>query len=288
MVIRKFKTNFTITVLLLIIKKQYIRLRDIAFDLPLASMSILLFAFCTSCSSSKAPNNKAKETFKISVQTVYRSKDSLFLQSRLAMVPQMTDTSFIITQSVYGYGTHAYGDLYMMKKPSAKAKWGFPEIIGALARQVTSGGYVKAFGDVTPAWHEKTQTVLCTGKSFFAYAQNTGDSPLNKKRVDIENMQEIAYAVYSPGENQWSKLKSVVVPEKLDNGDDFVEVNAGCTQRVDLPNGDVLLPIRYKRNGFYVSTVILCAYDGQELKYKKHGSLLTIEKGRGFVRTVTL
>lgn len=249
-----------------------------------SSLRILIFilAINISCTSQKTTkNNIVVKPFNIDLETVYSSKDSLFLQARSAMIPQKSDTSFLITQSIYGYGTHSYGDLYMMKKLNREATWRSPVKIESLTRQTISSDYVKAFGDVTPAWHKNTQTVLCTGKSFFAMAQNTGNSPGNTKRVDIENMQEIAYAVYYPNQDKWSNLKSISLPAKLDNGDDFVEANSGCTQRVDLADGDVLLPIRYKKNGFYVSTVIRCAYDGQELKYKKHGSVLTIEEGRG-------
>ncbi len=246
------------------------------------STIIVVLGICMSCSTkNKTNNDKEQSTFEIAVENVYTSKDSLFLQARSAVIPNKPDTSFIITQSIYGYGTHSYGDLYVMKKSANSDRWLSPVKIEELTRQTVSDEYVKAFGDVTPAWHEKTQTVLCTGKSFFAHAQNTGDSPKNRKRVDIENMQEIAYAVYCPEQDKWSELKSIALPKKLDNGDDFVEANAGCTQRLDLPNGDILLPVRYKRNGFYVSTVIKCAYDGKELKFIKHGSLLTIEKGRG-------
>lgn len=247
-------------------------------------ISIFLYFLMTgtACSNlNKAKIDPTKDTFNINVETIYKSKDNLFLQARLAMIPQKSDTGFLITQSIHGYGTHSYGDLYMMKKPTREAAWHSPVKIGSLTRQSITSEYVKAFGDVTPNWHKNTQTVLCTGKSFFARVQNTGDSPENTKRVDIENMQEIAYAVYYPNQDKWSELKSITLPPKLDNGDDFVEANAGCTQRVDLADGDILLPIRYKKNGFYVSTVIKCAFDGQELTYKRHGSVFTIEEGRG-------
>ncbi len=217
----------------------------------------------------------------ITQETVYKSKDSLFLQARLAIIPNESDTGFIITQSIYGFGTHAYGDLFVMKKPNVSGKWSIPERIENLERKTISDDLVKVFGDVTPEWHKNTRTVLCTGKSFFAYAQDTANTAGTSKRIDIENMQEIAYAVYSPDQNKWSHLKKVDLPEKLDNGDYFVEANAGCTQRVDLPDGNVLLPVRYKKNEKYVSTVIKCSYDGEELKYQKHGSLFTVNEGRG-------
>ncbi len=241
----------------------------------------LLFVTPTCLGERKSDVRQVRNRCGIEVEKVYSSKDSLFLQARLAIVPHKSDTGFIITQSIHGYGTHSYGDLYVLKKSKRNENWIGPDKIEELTRQSVSDELVKSFGDVTPAWHNNTQTVLCTGKSFYAKSTNSNNFAGTSKRVDIENMQEVAYAVYYPEEEKWSQLKKVILPEKLSNGDDFVEANAGCTQRVDLAYGDVLLPVRYKKNGFYVSTVIKCSYDGNELKYKEHGSLLSINQGRG-------
>jgi hypothetical protein len=50
------------------------------------------------------------------------------------------------------------------------------------------------------------------------------------------------------------------------------------------PDGKLLLPIYFKgRTGEdYVATVLHCSFDGQQLKYLKHGDELAIQGGRGF------
>ncbi len=246
---------------------------------------LLGFFFLTNCTTVQRRSEKSnlKEGYTIDVEKVYQSDDSLFLQARSAMVPSASDTSYIITMSIYGYGgTHDYGDLYLMIGTDIKKQeWNKPQKIENLARKLVANDLIKTFGDVSPAWHEETQTILCTGKTFFSYAENSDKKEAKKGRVDIENLQEVAYAVYNKNQDNWSKVKNVVLPDKLENGDDFFCANAGCTQRVDLPNGDVLLPIRYKKDGKYVSTVIQCSYDGDSLKYEKHGTLFTISGGRG-------
>lgn len=68
------------------------------------------------------------------------------------------------------------------------------------------------------------------------------------------------------------------------DGKPFVAPNAGCHQRVDLPGGDILLPIRYQKSEkkrIYTTIVARCNFDGQTLTYLKHGSEHTIPSGRG-------
>ncbi|NDW08563.1 exo-alpha-sialidase [Dysgonomonas sp. 520] len=227
----------------------------------------------------KASTRQSIVLFNIEREVTYRSADTLFLQARSAFFPKNGKTEYMMTMSIYGHGTHAYGDIYEAYSKDGK-KWSTPDVVENLKRHLTYDNLVRSFGDVTPEWHEKTKTVLCTGKTFFAYPQDTAGIKGNR-RMDIEHLQEVAYAVFDPSENRWSGIKSVEFPDKLDNGDDFYCVNAGCTQRTDLKNGNVLLPIRYLKDRNYVSTVILCSYDGQEMKYLKHGTTFTVPQHRG-------
>lgn len=209
------------------------------------------------------------------IEQVFVSADTLFLQARSGFLPDKK----IITTSIYGFGAHAYGDLYALKYENNQ--WGKPELIKNLQRHEFQEGMLRAFGDVTPDWHAQSGTLLCTGKSFYFYLEDTKWKEWKDKRSDIEHLQDVAYAVYKPLTDEWSEMKVLDLPQKLDNGDDFYCVNAGCTQRYDLPDGDILLPIRYLKGSNYVSTVIRCSYDGEELKYIEHGSVLTVPQPRG-------
>ena len=63
---------------------------------------------------------------------------------------------------------------------------------------------------------------------------------------------------------------------------DFDET--GCNQPEKLPNGDLLVPVRYQREAdsrIYTSVVVRCRFNGRTLEYVKHGSELTIPRGRG-------
>jgi hypothetical protein len=63
----------------------------------------------------------------------------------------------------------------------------------------------------------------------------------------------------------------------------FFNAGAGCVQRVDLENGDILLPIYFKakEDKHYRVTVLRCSFDGRTLKYIEQGNELVLESGRG-------
>ena len=96
--------------------------------------------------------------------------------------------------------------------------------------------------------------------------------------------EKVSYAVMNPETGAWGKMKFLEMPEKDHSGATILAANAGNTQRVDLPDGDILLPVRYQRRADhrnYTSVVVRCGFDGETLAYKEHGSELNIPKGRG-------
>jgi len=87
-----------------------------------------------------------------------------------------------------------------------------------------------------------------------------------------------------PKSGEWGKLRFLEMPEKDHAGNIITAVNAGNTQRVDLPNGDILLPVRYMADSKkvnYTSIVALCRFDGEKLVYVKHGTEHSIPRDRG-------
>jgi hypothetical protein len=79
-------------------------------------------------------------------------------------------------------------------------------------------------------------------------------------------------------------MKVMDMPERDHAGNPIIEPNAGCHQRVELPNGDVLLPVRYRANAnkrVYTTIVTRCRFDSETLSYLEHGSEHTISIPRG-------
>ncbi len=83
--------------------------------------------------------------------------------------------------------------------------------------------------------------------------------------------EKVSYAVMNPKTGVWGPMKFLAMPNKDHSGKSILAANAGTTQRVDLPNGDVLLPVRYQRHPErfnYTSVVVRCGFDGETLTYK--------------------
>lgn len=123
--------------------------------------------------------------------------------------------------------------------------------------------------DFWPKWHAASKTLLGTGHTV-VYEDN---------RVMKKRPRETAWAIYDPEAKNWSDWQTVEMPDvpKFENS------GAGCVQRVDLENGDILLPVYFKalEDPRYSVTVLRCSFDGKKLTYLEHGSEMSVDVKRG-------
>ncbi len=138
-----------------------------------------------------------------------------------------------------------------------------------LAPELLSDGDETLVCDFTPQWHVASERLLGIGHTVW-YRNN---------RVASNRPRGIAYAVYnSPGKG-WTAWQTVKLPDEPK----FRNAGAGSAQRVDLPGGDVLVPIYFKEpdKKQYSVTVCHCRFDGQALSYLAHGDELSVPIERG-------
>ena len=108
--------------------------------------------------------------------------------------------------------------------------------------------------DITPQWHAASGKLLATGHN----VRYTGDrGPVHG------SARETVYSTYDPETQTWSPRKRLKMPELPR----FKNAGAGSTQRYDLPNGEILLPIYFKGLGKKQNsaTVVRCRFDGETL-----------------------
>lgn len=139
----------------------------------------------------------------------------------------------------------------------------------SLAPELLRAGDETTVCDFTPQWHAPSQRLLGVGHTVW-YRDN---------RVMHVRPRGIAYSVYDPLTNQWSAWDIVALPDEPK----FRSAGAGSAQRVDLPNGDVLIPFYFKElnQTQYSVTVCRCRFDGSTLEYVEHGTELTVPVKRG-------
>jgi hypothetical protein len=143
------------------------------------------------------------------------------------------------------------------------------EHVDALGRRQEPDGVEVGVCDFTPKWHAKSGKLLGTGHSV-RYKDN---------RLIAVRRRETVGSVYDPNAKTWSPWAVLDMPKE----DKFWNAGAGSTQRVDLENGDVLLPIYFKSRDAktYSTTVVRCRFDGRQLTYVEHGSEMTVDVERG-------
>lgn len=220
------------------------------------------------------------EDFRIENSTVLISEgDYHWSQSRAAVVPGDPARVIITTQQIEKNGSHGYRDLFVTETVDGAKTWSRPRRIDALARRRGEDGVERVFGDVCPQWHARTGRLLLTGKCFGFLPH-----PNDDRAKDDRSQERVAYSIWTPERDAWSGMKIMEMPGRDHAGRPILEPNAGCHQRVDLPNGDILLPVRYRADPeerIYTTVVARCRFDGEVLGYVRHGSEHTISIPRG-------
>ena len=122
--------------------------------------------------------------------------------------------------------------------------------------------------DFTPKWHRASGKLIATGHTV-VYSNDV---------LVVARPRYTAWSVYEPKTRTWTPWAKLAMPEEPK----FSCGGAGSTQRVDLENGDILLPIYSKeiKEKAYFSTVVRARFDGDKLRYVEHGTELTVNVDR--------
>lgn len=213
--------------------------------------------------------------FRIERSVVLTSPADLhFAQSRAALIPGDTARVILTTQQTEKAGAHGYRDIFVAETLDRGGTWSAPARIENLRRARNENGDEIVAGDLCPQWHANTRTVLATGKTF----------TFRGGKAEDRTQERVSYAVYSPERKEWSGLKLLELPAQDHEGKPILQPNSGCVQRCDRPGGEILLPVRYRKDAKqsgYTTIVTRCTFDGQTLTYREHGSELGLSDGLG-------
>ena len=196
-----------------------------------------------------------------------------WVHPRAGMIPAKTNApaAVVLTmQKLLLKGSDVFDALCDLRSDDLGKTWSAIREHGkALGRRDEPGGVIVAACDFTPKWHAKTGKLLGTGQTV-RYLNN---------KVMEKRQRETCYAVYDEKTREWSAWQVLKMPDHPK----FYAAGAGSVQRVDLANGDILLPIYFKgkEDPFYRVTVVRCSFDGTTLKYLEHGDEFEMNGGRG-------
>ena len=221
---------------------------------------------------------------KISRSSIAQSERGwLWLQARTAYVPGEEQMCVTTISQTWNDKTHDYRDVYQTISRDGGVNWSPATAIPSLRLRKTSDGFEVVSTDLWTKWHARSRTILTTGNTFH----------FSGGMMEHHLKQQVAYAVMDPKTATWGPMQVLALPKTDHDNQRILAVGAGCSQRVDLPDGDILLPLRYLPAGslsgdetfdysnpniVYKSIVARCGFDGRELTYKEHGSELTLSK----------
>lgn len=170
-------------------------------------------------------------------------------------------------------GSDVFKGVYGLRTDDLGETWTEPAELAALApRHESINGQERpvAVSDFWPRWHVASGKLLGTGHTV-VYTPDW--------KVTHPRPRHTAYSIYDPQANEWQSWRKLAMPV----GDEFHDAGAGCVQRYDAADGSILLPIYFRPPGKNSCvTVARCEFDGDELRFREHGNVLSVEdKTRG-------
>jgi len=195
-------------------------------------------------------------------------QETCWVHPRAGTIPGDTPIVVMTMQRLLLSGSDVFYALNEMRTGDLGQTWTGPAEHETLGRRQEET-MVAVICDFTPKWHAATGKLLGTGH----VARYQGN------RLARDYPRQTSYSWYDPDARTWAPWRTVTMPD----APKFYSAGAGCTQRVDLPSGDVLLPFYFKGRGEKIasSAVMRCRFDGETLRYLEHGDELTVNVPRG-------
>ncbi|OPZ27856.1 MAG: hypothetical protein BWZ02_01497 [Lentisphaerae bacterium ADurb.BinA184] len=204
---------------------------------------------------------------------------SEWFQPRIGLIPPATAV-LTMTRALL-WGSDVFTAVCIATSGDAGRTWTPPAPCPELDRRRLADGTEVCPCDMTPAWHAPSRCLLATGHTATYHPGPTGGL-----RIGNSHPRDVAYASLDPATGRWDDWQTLAVPDR----DAFYWCSAGCAQRLDLPGGDVLLPVSIMDrasvgdnswHGCFATRVARCVYDGRTLSAVEFGDALTVAEPRG-------
>lgn len=194
-----------------------------------------------------------------------------WVHARAGAIPGRTPTVVLTMQKLLLTGSDVFYALNDLRTGDLGRSWQGPTEHPTLGRREEPGGTVVAPSDFWPKWHAASGQLLGIGHTV-RYEQN---------QVSHGAPRQTVFSVYDAARRQWAPWETLPMPDEAR----FFNAGAGSVQRVDLPDGSILLPIYFSAKGDRLArvAVLRCRFDGRRLTWVETGNELAIPEGRGLV-----
>jgi hypothetical protein len=211
--------------------------------------------------------------YKIQLDVVSDGYDGKFcwMHPYAGTIPGETPTVVLTKQKLLLGHSDAFFPIHSQFSTDLGKTWSpLVEHKETLGRTQRSDGLIEGICDFVPKWHEASKQLIGTGHTVLYTPDNK--IVVNQRRYPV-------WSVYDAKAQSWSKWSILKLPDEPL----FWTAHAGCTQRLDLKNGDILLPIysRAETSKAYSTSIVRCRFENGELRYIERGNTLTVPIDRG-------
>ncbi len=196
--------------------------------------------------------------------------ETCWVHARGGIIPGDKPRVVVTLQKLLLEASDVFYALNQVETDDLGATWSSPIEQNGLGRREEGGGIVSCICDFTPQWHAASSKLLGTGQVVYY---------VNNRVMPEPRPRGIAYSVLDAASNTWAPWRTIETPTE----ERFFSVGAGSTQRYDLPDGRILLPIYLHSRGNLqnAAAVMRCSFDGEELIYEELGNELVAPAARG-------
>lgn len=185
-----------------------------------------------------------------------RGTNPAWFHPRACMIPGSPQpVAFMTLQRVSG--SDYFHPVHWSESKDLGQTWSEPAPVPAFGRTPLADGLENGVCDVVPTYHAPTRTVLAMGHNVY-YKDGRLTRPSTAR-----------YPVYAvrDAQGRWSNLGQLA----WDDPRATAIYSCGCSQRITLADGNLLVPLTFGPIGRTDRAVgsVLCAFDGQQLQVRK-------------------
>jgi hypothetical protein len=220
------------------------------------------------------PDNRQKDYFNLSRDIITKLFDGqrCWAQARAGIVPGAGKDGLsrvVMTMNELDLsGSDVYRHIYGLQSDDMGKSWTAPKELKTMSPRYETINNIKypvANADFQPKWHKTTKTLLGIGHTVFY----TPDWKVTNPRP-----RHTSFSVYNPLDSTWAIWEKMKMPDS----EKFNNSGAGCPQRFDESDGNILLPLSFRPPGKNSHvTVTRCLFDGKVLSYQEHGNEIAID-----------
>jgi len=153
--------------------------------------------------------------------------------------------------------------------------------VNTLGRRMIAENLFEGFCDFVPAYHRASGKVLGIGDTTRISNEVLDRHVKIERLVHASVKQPGIYTSRDVDTGRWSPWEFIPRPD--DKSPDEAAYTPGCPQWVELPDGNIVMPMCVKglEEERYRVCSALCSFDGQQFRMLEVGNELQLEVGRG-------